>query len=174
MPNNILEVSRGRSTRAKRGRTKLIVPRLDPQYIVGFVDGEGSFCVSISRHKTLRRRVEVRCLFEIELRADDQNILERIQQSFGCGSVYHLAYKRYDWYPHAKYKVSSINDLFEIIVPFFEQHMLQAKKKEVFSLFCKAVSVVKAKRHLTDQGFQEILEIRERMREFSKKHYRNR
>lgn len=148
--------------------------QLDPQYIVGFVDGEGSFCVSISQHKTLRRRLEVRCEFEIELRADDKDILTRIQQSFGCGKIYDLHYPRYEWQPHVKYKVSNINDLANGIIPFFEKNPLRAKKKEVFKLFRKVVRMVQAKKHLTDPGFKEILQIREQMRVFSKKHYRNR
>jgi hypothetical protein len=43
--------------------------------VVGFIDGEGSFSVSINKHKTLKRGIEVRSEFEIELRADDREIL---------------------------------------------------------------------------------------------------
>ena len=45
--------------------------KLNPYYIVGLVDGEGCFCVSFNKHKD-NRKLEVRLLFEIELREDDK------------------------------------------------------------------------------------------------------
>ena len=83
------EVSRVRSTlrspfqrnfklKEPMGKEQIRGKKLNPNYIAGFVDGEGSFCVGISRHKTLRRGIEIHPLFEIEVRADDRRILERI------------------------------------------------------------------------------------------------
>ncbi len=116
------EVSRVRSTNRKDARfnPKLQLPigkeqiqrkKLHPQYIAGFIDGEGSFSVSIGKHKTLRRGFEVRPEFEIELRKDDQEILERNLVTIGIGKIYDCSYERYGWYPHAKYKITSIWDL---------------------------------------------------------------
>jgi hypothetical protein len=148
--------------------------RLHPQYIVGFVDGEGCFCVSIAKHKTLKRKVEVRAEFEIELRADDGPILKRLQYTLGCGKLYKLNYERYGWQPHLKFKVSNVKELSEIIIPFFDKHRLQAKKGYVYSIFRKIVLMMKDKSHLTEKGFTEIVSLREKMRAYSKKHYRNR
>ena len=62
--------------------------KLHPQYVIGFIDGEGSFSVSINKHKTLKSGVEVKAEFEIELRADDREILERIMETIGSGIIY--------------------------------------------------------------------------------------
>lgn len=124
---------------------------LDPNYIVGFVDGEGCFCISINRNGL--RLPEVRLLFEIELREDDRDILEKIRESLGCGSIYHLDYARYHkWRPHVKYKVSNFTDIYTKIIPFFKQHPLQAKKLKSFKKFCHAAELIKAKEHLTPMG----------------------
>ena len=48
--------------------------KLHPQYLVGLVDGEGCFSISFNNHHS-NRLVEVRLLFEIELREDDKEIL---------------------------------------------------------------------------------------------------
>jgi hypothetical protein len=56
--------------------------------VTGFIDGEGCFSISIGKHKTLKRRLEVRPEFDVELRADDKNILERILITIGCGKIY--------------------------------------------------------------------------------------
>jgi hypothetical protein len=148
--------------------------KLHPQYIVGFVDGEGCFCVSIARHKTLKRRKEVRAEFEIELRKDDEDIINKIQNTLGCGRVYTLNYERYGWGAHLKYKVSSVKELWKYIIPFFDAYPLQAKKRLVYKRFRQIVKLMIEKQHLTDAGFNRIVTLREEMRNFSKKHYRNR
>lgn len=53
------------------GKEQIQADKLNPFYIAGFIDGEGSFSVSLGRHKTLKRGIEIRPEFEIELRADD-------------------------------------------------------------------------------------------------------
>ena len=164
------EVSRARSTRfvsaeSKRGRSE---PNqsLDPQYVVGFVDGEGCFCVSVSKHKTLKRRLDVRPEFEIEVRADDRPILERIQTTLGCGNIYYLNLDRYGWKSHAKYKVTNLKDFQEHIIPFFSRYELQAKKRKSFQIFRTVVEMVARKEHLTYAGFQKILKLRKQMNSY--------
>lgn len=173
MSNVLQEVSRVRSISHPKVRVeRRDKPRkLDPNYIIGFIDGEGCFSVSVSRHSTLKRRLEIRSAFEIELRADDREILERIRETIGCGNIYHLAYQRYNWYPHVKLKVSRIGDLAKIVIPFIDRYPLQAKKAEVFKLFREAVFAVQRKKHLTDQGFAEILEIKRKISILNKKHF---
>ncbi len=174
------EVSRVRSTNRKDARfnPKLELPigkeqiqrkKLDPQYVAGFIDGEGSFSISIGKHKTLRRGFEIRPEFEIELRKDDQEILERILVTIGIGRIYDCSYERYGWYPHAKYKITSIWDLKEYLFPFLDKHPLQAKKRKSYLLFREIVLMVCAKEHLSDEGFNKIVSLRDDLRSLGKK-----
>lgn len=138
--------------------------QLSPEYITGFVDGEGCFCVSISKHKTLKRRQEVRLIFEIEVREDDLDILQQIQERIGCGNIYHLPYKRYEkWRPHVKLKVSNIKDIVHILIPFFDAHPLRAKKRKSYQIFRQIAFMVAEKKHLTDEGFKTIEQLRTKM-----------
>lgn len=148
--------------------------KLHPQYVVGFIDGEGSFYISLSRHNTVKRRLDIRAEFEMELRDDDREILERIRFSLDCGRMYQLRYKRYDWQPHAKLKIGSIREITGKLIPFLDKYPLQAKKRKVYRMFRKAAILISRKKHLTDKGFETILKLREGIRAFSKKHYRNR
>src|SRR3989344_423754 len=135
--------------------------KLNPYYIVGLVDGEGCFCVSFNKHKD-NRKLEVRLLFEIELRADDKEILERVRETLGCGNIYYLNYERYKkWKPHYKYKVSNLKDISEKIIPFFKKYPLQAKKKHSFETFCKVAELMLTKHHLTDKGIEEIQSLKQ-------------
>lgn len=134
---------------------------LNPHYIGGFVDGEGCFCISINRKN--QRVPEVRLIFEIELREDDEPILRKIQEILGCGSIYYLPYARYEkWRPHVKYKVSNFKDISEKIIPFFKKYPLQAKKRESFDTFCQAAEIIRNKRHLTEEGIVAIQALKQR------------
>jgi hypothetical protein len=180
MLNNMQEVSRVRSTIKADGRLnpKLFLPfgkeqiqreKLNPHYVGGFIDGEGSFSVSIGKHKTLRRGYEVRPEFEIELRKDDQEILERLLITIGIGRIYDCSYDRYGWYPHVKYKITSIWDMKEYLFPFLDAYPLQAKKAKSYALFKEIVLMLCEKKHLSDAGFERIVELRDELRALGKK-----
>ena len=154
-----------------RGKEQSYQNKLNPYYITGFIDGEGSFCVSFGFHKTLSRRVEIRPEFEIELRADDSKVLNRIRQAIGCGKVYKLNYERYGWYPHIKLKISNNKDLTKYLIPFLDKYPLQARKAQSYKLFKEVVQMVARKEHLTDAGFKRITVLRNKMRKLGKKHF---
>ena len=128
---------------------------LNPNYVVGFVDGEGCFCISLNKNGN--RLPEVRLIFEIELRGDDEAILREIQTVLGCGNIYRLEYERYaKWQPHVKLKVSNFPDISQKIIPFFQRYPLQAKKRLQFEKFCLAAGLIKRKQHLTPEGIEKI------------------
>lgn len=177
--NTPQEVSRVRSTKKDNrrnyacetplGKGQIQREKLDPQYVAGFIDGEGSFSVSIGKHKTLRRGFEVRPEFEIELRKDDQEILERILITIGIGKIYDCSYERYGWFPHAKYKITSIWDMKEFLFPFLDKNPLQAKKRKSYIIFREIVLMLCNKQHLSDEGFNKIVQLRDELRSLGKK-----
>jgi LAGLIDADG endonuclease len=184
--NGIQEVSRVRSTRREKlwgpkdrrrnlklqkpyGKEQIQRKKLNPHYVVGFIDGEGSFSVSIGKHKTLKRGFEVRPEFEIEVRKDDQDILERVLITIGAGRIYDLSYERYGWYPHAKYKITSIWDMKEYLFPFLDAYPPQAKKGKSYRLFREIVLMLCEKEHLSDKGFAKIVTLRSQLRLLGKK-----
>ncbi len=137
--------------------------KLNPNYISGLVDGEGCFCITISRHKTKRLGVDPRLEFEMEMIIEDKPLLESLRESLGCGRVFALSYERYGWRPHAKFAVKSQKDIFGKIVPFFIKTPLQSKKRKDFEFFLQAVEIFKEKRHLTQKGINELREIQSKM-----------
>ena len=174
------EVSRARSTsstkaKAKRkGRGKERIrwglKPLHPQYIIGFIDGEGSFSVSIYYDEKMKDKIFIRPVLEIELRADDRKILERIQRTLRCGIIFECKYERYGWYPHMKYRINRFDEVTGILIPFLEKYPLQAKKAEVFKYFKKIVQKRMKGEHLTKKGVREIIELRRKIRALGKKH----
>jgi hypothetical protein len=171
------EVSSAHSTDRRRnlncappfGKEQTQASVLPPDYVAGFIDGEGSFSVCINKQKTTRSGIEVRPEFAIELRADDREILERIMVTIGCGKIYDCSYERYGWFPHTKYRISSYKLLVEYLIPFLDQNPLQAKKAETYRLFRQIVLMVHHKEHLTQKGMQKIRELRQEIRKNGKK-----
>lgn len=142
---------------------------LHPQYVAGFIDGEGSFVVGFGRHRTLKRGIEVRVQFSIELRADDTEILHRIMKTIGCGKIYDASYDRYGWFPHVTYKIGSTKEMEQYLIPFLDRTPLQAKKREVYRVFREIVLMFRRKEHLTDAGFRRIQKLRDEYRKYGKK-----
>lgn len=144
--------------------------KLPGDYIAGFIDGEGCFVIVVSKHRTKKLKLDGRVSFQIELRDDDYEIIESIQETLGCGRIYHLSYERYGWKPHVKFMISAIKDLHDNLIPFLTKYPLRAKKKHSFALFCQAVDLVYHKRHLTEDGINRLLAIRQKMNKYSKKY----
>jgi hypothetical protein len=118
--------------------------KLNPWYIVGLIEGEGCFCITISKHKTKKQGLDPRLMFEVEMIIEDKPLLERLQTTFNCGHLYILNYERYGWRPHVKYQ-------------------LKGKKSKDFELFCQASNIFEKKDHLTMEGIDKLKEIQSKM-----------
>lgn len=144
--------------------------KLPGEYVAGFIDGEGCFTIVISKHKTKKLGVDARLHFQIEVRSDDLPIIQDIQETLGCGRIYHLSYERYGWNPHVELKVSSIREITEKLMPFLSEYPLRAKKRFSYEYFLQAVEVFGRKEHLTLEGVKKLRNIREKMNQYSKKY----
>ena len=141
--------------------------RLTPEYIVGLVDGEGSFTVYVRDPKSVKptqRRVMVEPKFYVKLVGKDKEILERLQKFFGCGSVYFQKDNRANHQHCYRYEVYNRNDLLSVIIPFFKKHRLQFPSKRTdFELFCEMMEMIKREEHLSEKGLMRLFEIKQRM-----------
>ena len=139
--------------------------QLDPNYIVGFVDGEGCFSVTCGKRSDCRVGYEIKAAFEMEVVMDDYPVMRRIYEGLGKpGQLYSSQFKRYpNWKPHCKIKVSNLKDITEKIIPFFQKYPLQSKKRKSFKIFCKIVTMILQKKHLQLKYAQQIVKLRDTM-----------
>ena len=139
--------------------------QLDPNYIVGFVDGEGCFSVTCGKRSDCRAGYEIKAAFEMEVVMDDYPVMKKIYKGLGKpGQLYSSEFKRYPkWKPHCKIKVSNMKDIVEKVIPFFKDHPLQSKKKKSFAVFCKSVDMIRQKKHLKIYFANRIVPMRDRM-----------
>ena len=127
---------------------------LDPNYITGFVDGEGSFSVTIFPKNLKDVKWEIRPSFSISQHRRNRGILFKIKDYFGCGTI---RPNRKD--NTFKYEVRSISDLKDKIIPHFKKYPLQTTKRIDFQIFTSVVEAIIEGRHLTKQGLSEIIEL---------------
>jgi hypothetical protein len=130
---------------------------LTPDYVAGFIDGEGCFSVSVHPHPTVKygRRWLIAPAFQAYQHRDNVMILEAIRDFFGCGAIGPKGPKS----SVVTYSVYRRRDLESVIVPFFERYSLQSKKQEDFMKFAEIVRLMEAKAHRTDEGFRRIVEL---------------
>ena len=109
---------------------------LDSNYVVGLVDGEGSFYVRLNTD--VRRRNKVELKFSVKLRHHDKEILEQLQQFFDCGKIYLQKDKRPNHVDCYRFEVNNKKDVIEKVIPFFDKHapQIQSRKRD-FELFKK-------------------------------------
>jgi len=70
---------------------------LSTNYIIGLIDGEGSFTVYVRNPKDSsmrKRRVKVEPRFYIKLVEKDKKILYALKKFFGCGNVFSKRHSR--------------------------------------------------------------------------------
>ena len=98
---------------------------LDPGWVVGFVDGEGCFSVSIHHNELARptRGWHVQPTFQVSQHTDHRDVLEGLRTFFACGNVRSKG-------PASSvdvYTVHSTIQLEERVLPFFEENALESE-----------------------------------------------
>lgn len=120
------------------------------QWIVGFVDGEGCFHVSIVTNKTMKLGFQVKPSFRVVQHQRDIQVLYALKSYFGCGFVKKNHGNQYCFY------VKNSKHLYDIIIPFFEKHQLKTKKNIDFKKFRFVVRSMMQGKHLIPEGLNEL------------------
>ena len=122
------------------------ISKLHPQWVTGFVDGEGCFHVSITERKDRKLGWEVRLCFEIHLNEKDFALLEWIQNFFRVGTI---VYKQKT--KSIMFSVHSMRDL-KIIIDHFDKYPLITQKRADYELFKQVFYLMLRGEHLTAPG----------------------
>lgn len=125
-------------------------------YIAGFVDGEGSFNVSLKPRLDYQLKWKVTASFNVSQK--DRVILAWIKRHIGCGTLR----EREDGVVY--YEVTNINSLYNNVLPFFKRFtFISAKKKRDFAIFSTIVTMMYRKEHHTKEGLLGVVKLREQL-----------
>jgi hypothetical protein len=124
-------------------------------YIAGYVDGEGSFSVSVQRNASCRVGYQLVPEFHVSQNADRAQVLELIKARLGCGYIK----------PNSRtdralvYVVRDRDALLERVIPFFERNPLLSAKQADVETFARIVRAMDRSDHRTEAGFARLLDL---------------
>ncbi len=136
--------------------------KLDAQWVVGFVDGEGCFHVGINPHADMTSGFQVLPEFTVVQHERDIGLLHALKAFFGCGVV------RTNHGDRMAYRVRAKEHLLERIIPFFEEHSLKSKKRLDFEKFRRVLRMMEVEEHLRPAGIDKIRAIASEMNRATK------
>lgn len=139
--------------------TSLAAPKnqsLNPNFITGFIDGEGCFHITMAKKTGYRTGYCVNLSFSIGLHSKDADLLRSIQEYFGGIGILSVSGSTVYW------RVFSVKEL-KVIIDHLDEYPLLTKKYLDFVLFKEAFRLFVNKTHLTDEGLINIASIKASM-----------
>jgi hypothetical protein len=97
-----------------------------------------------------------RLRFSIAQHYRDEALLKSLIDYFGCGKLY----KNRETF---EFVVTDFIDIKVKIIPFFEKYPIEGIKYLDFQAFCQVADIIKKKGHLTNEGRDAIIKIKESM-----------
>jgi len=148
------ELNIGPAKPAKSSTATLV--QLNPNWVTGFMDGEGSFIIAILPSTgPLKNKISLR--ISITQKAHSKIVLFYLQNFFDCGQVI----------PSSKdcmrFVVQSKEDIITKIIPHFNNYPLKTSKQLNFESFKEASEIVRKGEHLELKGLKKIIEIKNKM-----------
>jgi len=123
---------------------------IDPMFITGLVDAEGCFTLGFYNNNNYKMGYQIQAIFKITLHKKDYDLLCKVRDFFLVGKLTKHGETT------LQYTVKSLRDL-DIIISHLEKYPLLSEKKTDYLLFKTAISSLRNKKHLSRQGFNEIL-----------------
>jgi LAGLIDADG endonuclease len=129
---------------------------LTPDYLAGFIDGEGCFSVSIHPNPNAKFGWLIDPDFTINQHRQSRELLESIRRFFGCGKIYEKSPNKSNVLTFTVYGRKMI---FDKVIPFLDAHPVISNKRHDYAKFRDIILRMTTKEHHTLEGFQNIVRI---------------
>jgi len=128
--------------------------RLDG-YISGYVDGEGTFSISVQINPSCKAGMQLIPEFHVSQNRERCEVLEIIRERLGCGKIKSNGRKG----DVLVLSVRKHRDLLEKVIPFFEKSPLLSSKQKEFEVFASIVKRMAAREHQSKEGLRDLLSL---------------
>ena len=125
---------------------------LDPNWVVGFVDGEGCFHVSLNRQPSMTAGYQVLPEFVIVQHERDVQLLHALKRFFRGGVVRRNHGDRFCL------RIRKLDCLIECC-GLFQRYPLRSKKAVDFAVFRKVIQAMVDRKHLSPGGLIDIVDL---------------
>ena len=129
---------------------------IDPWFITGLFDAESSFVVTILKNPRYKTGWNVQARVQIKMHERDRDLMTQIQKFFGGIGYISNPNKN----TTVEFRVSTINDIVNVIIPHFDNYPLLTKKYSDYVLFKNIIKLMLEKTHSTLEGIQKIVNIK--------------
>jgi len=130
----------------------------DPNWIAGFVSGEGCFDINLKNSTSHRTGYQVILRFSVKQHERDKYLMGQISKWLGCGKVYQSS-----GYNCCSLTVVKYSEITNLIIPFFKKYPVLGVKQYDFSDWCKVANLMKEGYHLTEEGLKLIQSLKNGM-----------
>ena len=130
----------------------------DPNWLAGFVDGEGYFYVKVQKAKTSSGFL-VSMQFSITQHIRDELLLTKLIDYLGCGKIEKPSTRTNE----VRFVINRFSNLIDKIIPFFDRYSLRGIKSMDFQDFYKVSKIMEDKGHLTPEGLKKIKSLKSGM-----------
>lgn len=129
---------------------------LDPWFIIGLFDAEGSFVITILKNPRYKTGWNVQARIQIKMHEKDRALIQSIQDFFGgIGYV-----SKPNNTSMVEFRVSTLKDIINIIIRHFDNYPLITKKSSDYILFKQVALLMLNKEHNNLEGLQKIVKLR--------------
>lgn len=138
------------STFGLNSRSDVKYTNINPWFVTGFTDAEGSFMIKLTKRNG---KWTVKLDYSIGVHIKDLDLIKSIANFFNVGSVRISGTVCY-------FTVRGIDDIINIIIPHFDLYTLQSCKRADYLLFRTAAFLLKSKVHFKSPGLQQVINLR--------------
>lgn len=126
---------------------------LNPHWVTGFFDGEGSFMVNIVKSPKYSKGWFIQLSFSIGLHKKDKAVLEMIKSLLSVGQISNQGSDG------VRYRIQSIQD-FPFILDHLDKFPLITQKRVDYELCKRIFEIMQRKEHLTLEGIEKIVALK--------------
>jgi LAGLIDADG endonuclease len=137
-----------------RPKSNLLIT-INYNWISGFFSGEDCFSIGIYKSNTNKIDYGITLHISITQNYRDKLLIDKLMNTLNCGIV-SKNYKN----NMAVLNIYKFKDIYNIIIPLFNQYNIKGVKSLDFQDFCKVANLINEKTHLTIEGLKEISTIK--------------
>jgi hypothetical protein len=127
--------------------------KLNPDWVSGFTEGDGSFFVRINSTTN-----HIRPVMSIGLNIREKPLLEKIQEFFeGISYIYTSTSNNY-----VEWKIGKLS-FFKKVILHFNTYSLIGLKSYNFIIWREIISLIETKAHLTPEGLEKIKSLKDQL-----------
>jgi len=125
---------------------------INPNWITGFIDGEGCFIIAILPSTGNKKKISLR--LSVTQKSHSVGVLYDLKNLFGCGEIFSSSKDC------MRFVVQRKEDILNKIIPHFTNFPLVTSKELNFETFKEAAMIVARGEHLNSIGLDKIISLK--------------